>query len=540
MLVTELLRRNASLYAGDTALTTVEAGGLIPLNDDSYAARRRTCTWLEFNDSANRLANYYRGMGIGKGNKVGLLLMNSLEWLPIYFGILKSGALAVPLNFRYTAEDIVRSANYAELDALIFGPRCAEAVSKGLDRLPEVRSFLFVGSKEQRPAFAADFRQVDECSAEEPPCDFTGRDDAAIYFSSGTTGAPKAVVYTHATLEAACLREWNHHGQTRDDNFICIPPLYHVGAKLHWMANLLVGARAVLLLGFSVPAFFEAMSREQVTIAFLLLPWVQDILLNLKNGALKPGNYSLEHWRLMHMGAQPIPPCVVRQFRDYFPCLDYDISYGLTESGGPGCLNLGTAHFDKLGSVGLPAAGWAAKVADCSGKELGPGLPGELLLRGPGMMRCYYRNEAATRETLKNGWLHTGDMAKKDTDGFYYLIDRKKDVIISGGENIYPAQIEEFLRGHGAVRDAAVFGLCHKRLGEAVLALAELEPGASCTEEELLEFCRALPKYQQPFKILFGQVPRNPTGKIEKAKLRSRYAAEMPWSPPAEAKTAAE
>ena len=525
MLVTELLEQNAALYGENVALVSIESDSLIPFDDASYASHRSSISWREFNEKANQVANFYNANGIGKGNKVGLLMRNCIEWLPIYFGIIKSGAVVVPLNFRYETADIVWAANFVELDALIFDQKCAKQVKMSIPKLPRLHSYIFVGPEKLCPPFAAHFKiAFDESAKNEPNHLLTPQDDVAIYFSSGTTGIPKAVVYTNATLEASCILEQHNHGQTRDDCFICIPPLYHVGAKFHWMGNLLVGAKGVLLLGFTVSAFFEAMSREQVTISFLLFPWAQDILLSLDSKKLMLSRYSLVHWRMIHMGAQPIPPSVVTRLQSYFPQLAYDISYGLTESGGPGCFDLGANNIRKGGSIGRPSAGWKAMVVDDCGKEVRPGEPGELLVQGSAMMRCYYKNEAATRSALTDGWLHTGDVVMEDADGFYYLIDRKKDIIISGGENIYPAEIEDFLRLHESVKDVAVFGIHHCRLGEAVVALVELNPGAFCTERDLLDFCSILPRYKRPKRVLLGKVPRNQIGKIEKAKLRSRYA----------------
>ena len=248
-----------------------------------------------------------------------------------------------------------------------------------------------------------------------------------------------------------------------------------------------MGARCVMLLGFNVFSFFEAMSREGITIAFLLLPWVQDILFHLDTGKLDLNRYHLSAWRMLHMGAQPIPPTVVRQMQQYFPDLACEVSYGFTESGGPGCLNLSSDRMDKLGSVGVPSAGWEARIVDSQGDPVVTGEPGELLLRNPHMMRCYYHDPETTAAALAGGWLHTGDLARTDEDGFYYIVGRMKDIIISGGENIYPVQIEDFLRTHPAVQDAAVFGICDCRLGEAVVAQIELKDGFSCTEASFLE-----------------------------------------------------
>ncbi|QAT49098.1 long-chain fatty acid--CoA ligase [Caproiciproducens sp. NJN-50] len=533
MLVTEILRQNAVLYGQEAALTSVESKGLVPFDDASYSERRREITWRVFDEYANRVANFYNGRGIGRGNKVGMIMMNRIEWLPVYFGIMRSGAMVVPLNFRYTTQEIVRSAEFADLDAMVLDQRCVQQVQKGLGSMRRIRSFIFVGRKTECPAFAEHYNDTFGISSTDDPGNTiaTG-DDAAIYFSSGTTGSPKAVVYTHHTLELACEQESRNHGQTHGDCFVLIPPLYHVGAKMHWMGNLLTGGRGVLMLGFSVPAFFEIVSREKVTIAFLLLPWAQDILCSLELGGMNLGDYFLDDLRMIHMGAQPIPPIVLKKMEAYFPKLDFDISYGLTESGGPGCINLGRENLQKAGSIGRPVEGWKAKIIDKDGKPAEFGEPGELLLRGGGMMSRYYKEERETALALKGGWLHTGDIATKDQDGFYYIVDRKKDVIISGGENIYPVQIEDFIRQQRLVKDVAVFGLPHCRLGEAAVAVVELLPGAACSEDELMDFCEALPKFKRPKRIFFRTIPRNATGKIDKVLLRKIYADTELQPPP--------
>lgn len=526
MLVTKILKKNSILYKNEVALVSVNSYDIKPFDDTSYADNRFSITWYEFNTKANQVANYYNGIGIGRGNKVGIMMMNCLEWLPIYFGIIKSGAIVVPLNYRYETTDIVYCINLADIDALIIDQRCVNQVKMGLTDLNRIRSFVYVGNECLCPEFASYYKCVFENSMiSEPSNILTNKDDVAIYFSSGTTGYPKAVVYTNGTLEASCIREQNNHGQTKNDSFICIPPLYHVGAKFHWLGSLLVGGKGVILNGFTVPAFFEVISREDITVAFILLPWAQDILLNLDNGELKKDKYSLKNLRLIHMGAQDIPPSIIKRLKSYFSHVSFDISYGLTESGGPGVINLGSNNLDKLGSIGKPAEDCEAKIVDNEGNEIDYGAIGELLIKGTCMMRCYYKDEFATNEALKDGWIHTGDMAKKDSSGFYYIMCRKKDIIIRGGENIYPASIEDFLTKHKFIKDVAVFGVYDSRLGEEIVALVELNPGATCTEKELLEFCKPLPRCKRPKKFFFGDVPRNPTGKIEKAKIRKKYSS---------------
>ncbi|MBQ9438529.1 MAG: AMP-binding protein, partial [Lachnospiraceae bacterium] len=257
-----------------------------------------------------------------------------------------------------------------------------------------------------------------------------------------------------------------------------------------------------------------------------LVPWAQDILDAFDRGDLAPSDYELSQWRLMHIGAQPVPPSLIRRWKEYFPDHDYDTNYGLSESTGPGCVHLGVENIEKVGAIGIPGYRWECKIIGENGEEVERGQVGELCVKGPGVMTCYYNDEKATAEVLKDGWLLTGDMAMQDPDGFYFLVDRKKDVIVSGGENIYPVQIEDFLHKNDKIKDVAVIGLPDKRLGEITAAIIELKEGSECSEEEINDFCLSLPRYKRPRRIIFEDVPRNATGKIEKPALRKRYGAE--------------
>ncbi len=485
---------------------------------------RREITWQVFDEKANRVANMLLGRGVGRGDKVAILMMNCLEWLPIYMGILKSGALAVPFNFRYSADEIVYCADLAEVDVLLFGPEFIGRIETSLDKLSN-KVLIFVG--ETCPTFAESYRElVADCSSVNPGIELKDDDDAAIYFSSGTTGFPKAILHKHLSLMTAAKVEQNHHQTGRDDCFLCIPPLYHTGAKMHWMGSLVSCSRAVLLKGTKPSYIFDAVSREKCTIVWLLVPWAQDILDSLDSGDLKISDYELSQWRLMHIGAQPVPPSLIRRWMAYFPNHKYDTNYGLSESIGPGCVHLGMENIHKVGAIGVPGYGWECKIVDDKDNEVKRGEAGELCVKGDGVMTCYYRNPEATAEVLKNGWLYTGDVAMQDEDGFIYLVDRKKDVIVSGGENLYPVQIEDYLRKHDKIKDVAVIGLPDPRLGEIAGAIISIKDGMTCTEAEIEEFCNGLPRYKRPRKIIFDDVPRNPTGKIEKPLLRKRYSVE--------------
>ena len=535
MTIIDLLERNAKEWPDDVAL--------VEINPDQPETRRvtwhdfelvepslkkqhyrREITWAVFNEKSNRVANMLLSHGIGKGKKVAILLMNCIDWLPIYFGVLKTGAIVVPMNFRYAANEIEYCLNLSESNVLIFGPEFIGRVEEIADKIPQV-SLIYSGAG--CPSFADDLTElINESSSLFPECKLTEDDEAAIYFSSGTTGFPKAILHKHRSLIHSARVEQAHHGQQKDDCFLCIPPFYHTGAKMHWFGSLYSGSKAVILKGTRPETILRAASEEKCTIVWLLVPWAQDILTALDSGELKLENYQLDQWRLMHIGAQPVPQSLIRRWLEYFPNQQYDTNYGLSESIGPGAVHLGVENVRKVGAIGIPGYGWEVKIIDGNGNEVKQGEVGELCLKGPGVMVCYYNNPQATAETLKDGWLLTGDMAKMDEEGFIYLVDRKKDVVISGGENLYPVEIENFLAANKNIKDVAVIGLPDPRLGEIAAAIIELVPGVECTEADINEFCLGMPRYKRPRKIIFADVPRNPTGKIEKPKLRKMYGGE--------------
>ncbi|MFC2060203.1 class I adenylate-forming enzyme family protein [Chloroflexota bacterium] len=513
MTIAEMLARNARMYPNDTALVELKPSQKI----------RKEITWKEFDERANRIANALIDMGVSKGDKVMHLMTNSINWLEAYFGIIRTGAWAVPLNFRFTSRDIKYCTDIAEAKVMILGEEFTERVEAIRSQLPTINNYIFVGQK--LPEAMEDFEAViSRSSSSTIDIELKDEDRCGLYFTSGTTGAPKPILLTHRNMECAAITENHHHRQTHDDNFVLLPPLYHTGAKMHWLGSLIVGGQATLLTEISPRYIFEAIHKERGSIVWLLVPWAQDILGALDRKELKKEDYDFSRWRLMHMGAQPIPPSLVKHWKEYFPQMQYDTNYGLSESTGPGCVHLGVENEHKVGAIGKPGFNWEIRVVDDSGQDVIRGDIGELVVRGNGVMLEYYKNPERTAETIKNGWLHTGDMARVDDDSFIYLVDRKKDVIITGGENIYPVEVEDILQSHPKIYDVGVIGIPDERLGEIVVAVIDPKPGETPTEDELNKFCEQnLPRYKRPRHIIFDKVPRNPTGKIEKTKLRQKY-----------------
>jgi acyl-CoA synthetase (AMP-forming)/AMP-acid ligase II len=516
--IVEMLERNARRYPNDIALIELTPS-------KNY---RATITWKEFNDSANRIANYLIGKGIQRDDKVIHWMKNSIPWLVSYFGIIKTGAWVVPLNFRFNASDFKFCAEIAEAKAIIFHDDFLKLVESVRPHLDTIKDYIYIG-----PGLPDNMVNIDDIiktsSADPVNVKLTPEDECGLYFTSGTTGSPKPVLLTHKNMSFAAKVEQAHHHQTRRDNFILLPPLYHTGAKMHWFGSLVSGSKGTILTEFSPQNVLDAVNNEKGTIVWLLVPWVHDLLLALDNGELKLKNYNLRSWRLMHIGAQPVPPALVQHWWDYFPNMQYDNNYGLSESTGPGSVHLGLDNEFRAGAVGKVGKSWQLKIVHADdNRNIPPWMVGELCIKGDGIMKEYYKNPELTSKTIVNGWLHTGDMARIDKEGYVYLVDRKKDLIITGGENIYPIEVEDAIHDHPKVYDVAAIGVPDKRLGEIVAAVIDPKPGETLTEEEIMAHVeKVLPRYKRPRKIIFDKIPRNATGKIEKTKLRLKYNSNI-------------
>jgi acyl-CoA synthetase (AMP-forming)/AMP-acid ligase II len=514
--IVEMLEKNARKYPEDVALIELRPS-------QNY---RHEITWKQFDDDSNRIANYLIGKGIRKDDKVIHWMRNSIPWLVCYFGIIKTGAWAVPLNFRFNAQDFKYCSEIAEAKAMIFEDEFTKVVRE--IRPPTIRDYIYIGPN--LPAGMVHYEDVLKTSQADPlnikiaPADVCG-----LYFTSGTTGQPKPILLTHKNMAFAAKEEQMHHHQTHRDNFILLPPLYHTGAKMHWYGSLISGAKGTILTEFSPQNVLDAVSKEKGTIVWLLVPWVHDILVALDKGEIKLKDYNLKSWRLMHIGAQPVPPALVQHWWDYFPTMAYDNNYGLSESTGPGAVHLGLENDFKAGAIGKVGWNWQLKIVHTDdNRNIPPWMVGELCIKGPGVMKEYYKNPELTAKTVVDGWLHTGDMARIDKDGYVYLVDRKKDLIIVGGENIYPIEVEDAIHNNTKVYDVAVIGIPDPRLGEIIGAVIDVKAGETLTEDEINKFIEGvLPKYKRPRKIIFDKVPRNATGKIEKVKLRMKYGGSV-------------
>jgi long-chain acyl-CoA synthetase len=515
MNISEMLTRNARNFPDNIAL----------IEHTHSVGLRKQITWSQLDERVNRIANSLITRGIKKGDRVLHWMMNSINWIEAYFGIVRTGAWAVPLNYRFSSQDLKYCTDAAEPRMMILDNRFVQEVKAVTNQNLGIKSYIVTGRNP--PHDMEGFEDIISESVSDPVMrEIRDEDPCGLYFTSGTTGMPKPILLTHKNMECGAITEVVHGLRKPDDIFIILKPLYHTGDKIHWLGSLILGGPAVIQCGKITPqAIFAVIAQERGTVAMLLVPWIHDILTALDNGELKKKDYDLSCWRLVLLGAQPVPSSLVKRWKEKFPFMEYELNYGLTEAAGPGCIHLGIGNEHKLGSIGKAGFNWDARIVSETGKDAAPGEIGEIIVKGNGIMEGYYKNPEKTAESIKDGWLYTGDMGKMDSDGFIWLVDRKRDVIICGGENVYPAEIENVLQSHHKIHDAAVIGLQDDRLGEIVVAIIQLEANALETiEQELSIFCEEnFQRYKRPRRIIFDKVLRNPTGKIEKLKMKERY-----------------
>ena len=488
---------------------------------------RRVLTWKEFNEQTNRVANYLqKELGIRKGDFVVHLQMNSLEWVVTFHAILRVGATAVPLNFRFASADIKHAADAVHPKAFIMGDGFIPKVGPIQKEMESVKSYICIG--ENVAAGMIPYTEVlANSSAEDILVDVDDEDAAELMFTSGTTGAPKPVCQAHETLYNIAIGNALTYAEGHETVYLAPHPFYHSGSFFLSFPSYLAGGKIVMLMELDKPQYLlDTICNEKVNNGWVTVPTMSDSVNAIKRGEIDISKYDFSHVTgSIVIGAQPVPAALFQDMKKLVPFKTGNI-YGITEGGGGGTVNLyDDGVLDRPGSIGKPTFNVEARVVDENGKDVPVGEVGELLLKGVRNMREYFRNPEMTAKAIKDGWLYTGDLVRQDQDGYIYIADRKKDLIIRGGENIFPVEIEDVLRRSAKIADVAVIGYPHERLVEIAMVIVQLHPGETMTEQEVVDFCRdqGLAKYKWPEKIVFAPVPRNPAGKIEKPKLREMY-----------------
>ncbi|MCA8926464.1 MAG: long-chain-fatty-acid--CoA ligase [Alphaproteobacteria bacterium] len=476
------------------------------------------------NARTNRAANMLIDQGVRPGDRVALLLMNGSAFFECYFACAKIGAVAVPLNWRLVVDELCYILDNAGAKTLVFdtdfAPQ-AEALHAG--GKTDVQTWLQVPADEALAVFARNYRALcEDASAAEPEPGATGDDDLYIMYTSGTTGLPKGVVHTHATTFWALLTMTPTIDMRQGDRFSIVLPLFHVGALAPLLLTVYGGGTSVLMRNFDPALMWKVTAEERITVT-LAVPAMLGFMLQVPLPS--PDAYAQLRWIMS--GASPVPIALMDRYREIG--IEIHQVYGLTECCGPGCLISPQDAMQRIGSTGKAFFHTDLRLVDADGRDVPPNTPGEVLLRGGHVMKEYWKNPEATAATLKDGWLHTGDLAIMDEDGFVTIHDRIKDMIISGGENIYPAEIENVVLQHPDVRECAVIGIPSERWGETPLVVA-VRANPDVDEASVLRYCDGrLARYKLPKAVEFvDAIPRNPSGKALKFELRQRFPGPAP------------
>jgi acyl-CoA synthetase (AMP-forming)/AMP-acid ligase II len=495
---------------------------------ESYPSKgmRRSLTWEQFDDQANKLANYLMNeCGVKKGDIVLHLMMNCMEWYASYIAILKTGATVTPLNFRFASADIKYAADVTKCKVFLFGEQFNARVEPIMKEMDYCKHYICLG--QSIPAGVKSYDEIIKTGDGAGVCTETEDDDMAeLMFTSGTTGAPKPVSHTHKTLFYIGIGNALTYNEGYSSVYLSPHPFYHSGT-LFLSFPCYIAAGKVLMPMETQPEFYlRSIADEKCTGGWNTVPTWSDVINAIKSGQVDISTYDLSALRHIEIGAQPVPYVLLEDSKKIFPNLPIANIYGITEGGGGGLTNCYDDDImRKPGSIGKATVFMEARIIDGEGREVPAREVGELVLKGPRLMKEYAFNPEKTAETIKDGWLYTGDLAYKDEEGFIFFADRAKDLIIRGGENIFPAEIEDALRKHPKIQDAAVLGYPHPRLVEIVMAIIQPKEGETITDEEVINFVKdkGLAKYKWPEKMVYTAIPRNPAGKIEKPKLRDIY-----------------
>ncbi len=482
-------------------------------------------TYAEMVERVNRAANAFRALGIRKEDRVALLSQNCNQYFEIYFANGKVGSVTTPLNYRLAAPEIEFIINNSEAVALIVSDDFVPMIAQIKHLLPTVRHYICIGGHHQ--GYVEYEELIAGSSPAEPPEAVTEDDLLWQMYTSGTTGRPKGAMITHRNLITNVVQSTMNFHAEPDDRSLIVAPVYHAAAVIVCTSTLAAGGTLLIKKDFVPPEVIKAFNEEGVTHA-LLVPAMILFMLNM------PGIEKVNFGSLKYIiyGASAIPLEVLRRAMQVFKC-KFLQGFGQTESVAVLTQLLPEDHVldgppekvRRLESCGRELFGTEVRIVDEKGKDCPPGVVGEIIARGDQVMKGYWKMPEATADTLKDGWLHTGDMGTLDEEGYVYIKDRMKDMIVSGGENVYPREVEETLFSHPAVADAACIGVPSDKWGEEVKAIVVLKPDARATQEELLEFCKGkLAGYKRPRSVDFVQtLPKNPSGKVLKRELREPY-----------------
>jgi long-chain acyl-CoA synthetase len=503
MTVTQLLEEHAAHQGGKTFLF---------FKDEEI-------TYQQLTDRMRALACGLVRMGVKKANNVALLIPNRPEFMYSFFGVMRAGGVAVTINTLLKGEEITYIVNNCEAEAIIVTDDHLDLFRSIKNDCPRVKHVISTTDDDDVVSFETLLNTpIDESLLPS----IAESDHASIIYTSGTTGRPKGVILTHGNYISDTKMMNEAVKMTAEDRLLCILPLFHVNAQVvTTLAPLYAGASMVLMEAFSPKKFLAALERYRAT-AFSGVPTVYAILNNQPDAE----QYDLSKLRFCVCGGAPMTVGVFEEFEKKYKAFILE-GYGLSEGTCASSANpLGGKR--KVGSIGLPYKGQPMKIFDDNDNEAPTGTVGEIVVRGPNVMKGYYNNPEATADTLRNGWLHTGDLGYVDEDGYFFIVGRKKEMIIRGGENIYPKEIEEVVYRHPAIREATIVGLPDEVWGEEVAAFVVLRDQSSLTEEDLINYCKEhLADYKCPRKVFFVQdLPKTATGKIQKNKVVEKFLAE--------------
>jgi long-chain acyl-CoA synthetase len=500
----ELLEKRAEKFADKTFLFS-EADG-------------RRYSYEEFDAAVNRTVRLLAANGIAKGDKVSLLMPNSAEYIVAYFACFKLGALAGPINSLLKPIEMAYIISNSEARALLVHSEFLPQIERIAGELPLLDAIIeFDDESAATTGFSGERDHL-------PVADIEAEDDAIIIYTSGTTGKPKGCLLTHGNLIANARQIAQWLGFTGADRLLTMMPLFHMNAvSVTTMTPLFAGGSTVVSPKFSASRFWQIISDYEVT-SFGSVATMLSMLLEKFPGGV-PEELKTEQLRFAMCGSAPVPAEVLRRFEETFDCLVIE-GYGLSESTCRSTFNPPDQR-RRPGSCGMPI-GNEMRVVDEEGSEVPDGSLGEIVLRGDNILKGYYKNPDANERSFRGGWFHTGDIGYKDEDGFFYIADRKSDMIIRGGENIYPREIDETLYEHPAIAAAATIGIPDPLYGEEVMAVVVLKEGESVSEEELLSYCRErMADFKSPKTIHFvEEIPKGPTGKLLKRELAKQFAGK--------------